>query len=669
MTFKNLSILLFLLNITFSNAQKLELGKVSIEELAEKVHPIDASAVAAILFKKGTVRFEYSQDNGFVMLTEVKTRIKIYKKEGYDWANKIVQYNDFGQFKETVIFDDAFTYNLVNGKIEKTKLKSDGVFNEKVNKYWSRKKITMPNIKEGSVIEFSYIIKSPNIGEMMDWSFQTSIPVNFSEFKTYIPEYFIYKPNQKGFVFPKVAVEKMQKTVSYFYKPAFNPGGNNSTSQEKLEFEETQTTYLSTNLPAMKEEAFVNNIENYTSTISHELSMIRYPNQPFKAFATDWEAVTKKIYDNEDFGDELNKNGYFEDDVKTLLTGITDVNEKIGMLFKFVKSKVKWNDFTGYACNDGVKKAYKDGVGNVAEINLMLTSMLRFAGLDANPVLVSTRSNGIALFPSRAAFNYVICGVQTAEGLILLDATEKYAVPNVLPLRDLNWLGRLIRKDGTSESVELMPTNYSNERTMLNFALDNKGAIEGTLKQQLTNHNALEFRKKYNSTSKETYLENLENRYNNIEINDYVRDNESDLDKGIVESFGFKDTKDVEIINNKIYFSPLLFLAEKENPFKQEVREYPLDFGFPTNDQQTITVEIPEGYAVESIPKSLNIASGENVATYKYLIENEENKINIAISSSINEPIVPEDFYEVLKSFYKQVVEKQNEKIVLVKKK
>jgi hypothetical protein len=66
MTFKNLSILLFLLNITFSNAQKLELGKVSIEELAEKVHPIDASAVAAILFKKGTVRFEYSQDNGFV---------------------------------------------------------------------------------------------------------------------------------------------------------------------------------------------------------------------------------------------------------------------------------------------------------------------------------------------------------------------------------------------------------------------------------------------------------------------------------------------------------------------------------------------------------------------------------------------------------------------------
>jgi hypothetical protein len=57
-------------------------------------------------------------------------------------------------------------------------------------------------------------------------------------------------------------------------------------------------------------------------------------------------------------------------------------------------------------------KAYKDKTGNVAEINLMLTAMLRYAGLNANPVLVSTRSNGIAMFPNRTAFNYVIAAVE-----------------------------------------------------------------------------------------------------------------------------------------------------------------------------------------------------------------------------------------------------------------
>ena len=136
MSFKK-TLLFLLLFVTFLNstAQNFELGKVSIAELQQKVHPTDTSAVAAILFEKGRNTYEYSQENGFVMITEVKTRIKIYKKEGYDWANKKVQYYIGDNSKETVFYSDAVTYNLVGGKIEKTKLKSDGEFDEKINRY------------------------------------------------------------------------------------------------------------------------------------------------------------------------------------------------------------------------------------------------------------------------------------------------------------------------------------------------------------------------------------------------------------------------------------------------------------------------------------------------------------------------------------------------------
>jgi hypothetical protein len=65
----------------------------------------------------------------------------------------------------------------------------------------------------------------------------------------------------------------------------------------------------------------------------------------------------------------------------------------------------------------------------VAEINLMLTAMLRYAGLDANPVLTSTRDNGIAVFPTRTAYNYVIASVKIADKQYLLDATSKYTLP------------------------------------------------------------------------------------------------------------------------------------------------------------------------------------------------------------------------------------------------
>lgn len=664
-------ILTFLFVIFFlnSNAQKFDLGKVSLAELQEKEHPKDPSAVAAILFKKGNVTFEYDQNAGFFTVTEVKTRIKIYKKEGYEWANQEINYYADSNINEKVSISDAITYNVVDGKIEKTKLKSDGEFVEKINKYWSRKKITMPNVKEGSVLEFGYTIRSPRYGSLSDWSFQTSIPVNYSEYNTYVPEYFTYNSNQKGFFSPKVIVEKKTSSIMLTTKERYvsSAVAHTTFSTDKIDFIETHTKYLAENLPAIKEEAFVNNIDNYTSSMSHELSMTKFPNATLEYYSTDWESVTKTIYEYSDFGPELNKTGYFEDDISTLIAGINTPIEQIATIFNYVKTSVKWNDYTGYSCNDGVKTAYKNKTGNVAEINLMLTAMLRFAGLNANPVLVSTRSNGITHFPSRNAFNYVIAAVETPEGLILLDATEIYSVPNVLPLRDLNWFGRLIRKDGTSSQVDLMPKTLSKEMVNMNIDLKTDGSVDGKARIQLTNHQALEFRKSILVLDKDNYIEKLETSNNNIEISDYSRENDLDLSKPIVEKYSFKDNKSVEIINDKIYISPMLFLGAKENPFKQEVREYPIDFGYPTEEKFNINIKIPEGYVVESMPKGVSLTTGENIGLFKYIIANPEGSVQIVITTDINSAIVSADFYEVLKDFFQQMIDKQNEKIVLKK--
>jgi hypothetical protein len=632
---QHLTIILFF-TFFFSNvnAQEFKLGKVTIAELQEKSHPKDSSAVAAILFKTGSVYFD-----DLITITQVRTKIKIYKKEGYEWANEVISHYIDG---ENISFHDANTYNLVDGKIEKTKLKSDGEFEQNVNRYFSQTKITMPNVKEACIIEYEYVIRSGNFGSLRDWYFQSSIPVNYSEYKVKLPKFLTFNKKSKGFLFPKLSSE-----------PTYN--------------QEISEVYKLENIPAMKDEVFVNNIDNYRSSISHELAMVSIPGSYYKTFSTDWESVTKTIYEESDFGDELNKTGYFEDDIKALIKDLKTREETIDAIFNFVKSRVKWNDYDGYSCNDGVKNAYKDKTGNVAEINLMLTAMLRYAGLNANPVLVSTRSNGIAMFPSHSAFNHVIAAIELDDSQILLDATEKYAMPNVLPSEDLNWFGRLIRKDGTSTQVNLMPKILSREAINMSIILKSDGSAEGKIRRQLTDHEALEFRKKNLVTSKDSYLEELENLNNNTEISDYLRENDLDLSKPIVESYSFKDTKDIEVINNKIYVSPMLFFTAKENPFKQEVREYPIDFGYPTQNKYNISIEIPEGYIVESMPAPINIVTGDNIAAFKFVIVNIDNKIQVAITSTINTAIVASDFYPVLKGFYQQMIDKQNEKIVLKK--
>src|SRR6478672_4836097 len=181
---KNLWAVLAVLTFGICQAQQFELGKVSKEELMETAHPLEPEAAAAILFEHGKTYMDFSESQGFYLVTEVEIRIKIYKKEGYDWGNRAISYYIGDNPSEKVNISKAVTYNLVNGAIEKTKLKSEGEFDENTNKFWAKKKITMPNVKEGSVIEYRYVVNSPFLSNVPDWQFQSSIPVNHSKFET-----------------------------------------------------------------------------------------------------------------------------------------------------------------------------------------------------------------------------------------------------------------------------------------------------------------------------------------------------------------------------------------------------------------------------------------------------------------------------------------------------
>ena len=648
-------------------AQKYELGKVSVQELEEKFCPIDSSAVAAVLFSTGESHFDYVENKGFVLSTNVKTKIKIYKKEGYEWANKSVQFYIGGNNKEGVSFKNEATYNLVNGKVEKTKLKSDGVFDEKVNDFWGRKKITLPNVKVGSIIEFEYTLTSENFGSLDEWYFQESIPVLHSEYKTYIPDFYVFKPIFKGFIQPKMTQTDKLVTITSIARDRMTGSNrtNSAASLDQSEYKEIKTTYVLENAPALKEEAYVNNIKNYISSVVLELSGIRKANMTFKDYSTTWESLVKDIYKNENFGNELNKTGYYDKDIDAVLAKTNSEEEKIAAIFAYVKSTMNWNKYYGYYCNDGVRKAYLAKTGNVAEINLMLTSMLRYAGFDANPVILSTRGNGISIFPARTAFDYVIAGVQYKNQTILLDATSKYSLPSVLPIRDLNWYGRLIRKDESSSQIDLMPTSNSKEIINLMAEINAQGEVSGKARDQYMDYNAFVYRDNFNGLNNESRIEKIEKSHPGLEILTLEVLNSDDLSKPIVENYSFSSNNQVEIIGDKMYFSPLLHFTMKENPFKQEQRLYPIDFVFPHQDKYSISIKIPDGYVVETLPSSKAIGMTENKAVYKYTISNTGSQIQLMYTFDVNTAIIGSEDYEEVKAFYKDMVEKHTEKVVL----
>jgi transglutaminase-like putative cysteine protease len=640
--------LIIIIGLITSNlfSQDYKLGKVTVEELKEKRHPIDSSAAAAILFKKGDSKFEVNSSGEWTLVTDVDYKIKIYKKEGLDNANQEVYYYVGGAREETLRFKNAVTYNLVDGKIEKTKLKSDGEFKEEINEDNKVKKITMPQVKEGSIIEYSYTLRSPFIMKFDDWYFQSEIPVNHVEYSVYVPKYFKYRTVITGY--ESVSVEDVAISTGSF-------------PQQKY-------TYTIENVPALKEENFVTNIKNYTSILKNELVSISYPGQPVDNIALDWDGVVKTIYDDDRFGKELKSKSYFEDDLKIIIEGLATDKEKIQAIYKFVQNKMNWNENNGVFTKDGVRKAYKNKTGNVAEINLILIAMLKEAGIEANPILVSTRKNGIALYPNRTAFNYVVAGIEVQDDVILLDATNKNLTVGMLPLRAVNWYGRIVRERGSSNEIDLLDVSHSNENVIILGKINAEGKIEGKLRRQLTRYNSLLHRDNYSDVSEDSYIEKLENKYKSVEIGEYKVDNLKEVEKPVVETYSFVENNSVEIIGNKMYISPLMFFTLNENPFKVDERKYPVDFHFPFKDSYNVSLTIPDGYEVEFLPEASSLLMENGYGVFRYNVSSSEKSIQMLVNFDVNAFYVPSQNYATLKNFFKIMIEKQTEKIILIKK-
>lgn len=651
-------------------SQDYKYGKVSKEELLETEHAKYPDANAAVLYREFKTDFRYSSEDGFYYVTEVFERIKIYNKEGYDQATKVFSlYQGSRGNKEDITSLKGSTYFLNGSKVEKTKLGKEGIFDSKVNEYYEEKKLTMPNLKEGCVIEYKYKLESPFTNSIDEYRFQEKIPVNKVSLLFKVPEYLNYKTHQKGSIHYKIVKNGAQRNMEYKYiqRAVTSGGGADKTITSTITFLENSYLIKMDDVAPMVEEAYAGNINNYLSGIKFELAYTKYPNSNLESYATDWNFVAKSIYDSPSFGTELDKTNYFKNDIDKLLSGVSNEDDKMMLIFNFVKTKMNWNSFIGKYVSNGVKTAYKEGEGNTADINLMLTSMFRYAKLNANPVLVSTKNNGIPIIATRNGFNYVIAAVEVNNGVYLFDATDKKSLPNLLNPRIINWQGRLIREDGSSAWVPLVPKKHAIDNIMITATINDDLEVIGNVKERITGHYALNARESYSGINNDGIRkllekERLETEMSNVEIKDL-----EDLSKPIGISYDFESYNLVEEIDGKLYFSPMLFIGEKGNPFKLEERNYPVDFEFPKKMRALIKLTIPEGYKVESIPEVTSFSFGDNDCVFRYTGSNTANQIQLNVEFSVNQPLVSANDYKNLKGFFQLMVEKQNEKVVLVK--
>lgn len=650
------ALLLAFSSVAISQKSPVKFGDISMEDMKMTSYNKDSSAAAVVLLDYGESHVESRNMDqltrtSLLLTYERHVRIKILKSRALSALNwytnpSILLLHLGGIQEEKVSGLKASTYNLENGKIVETPMNKESVFKEKVNKIFNRLKFTLPNVKEGSIVEYTYVKTSGEITNFPNWQFQRDIPVRYSEYWAIIPDFLIHQKYLQGYI----------TTASY-------------EVSDKLAYQQECQVHhwISKDVPAFKVEPFMTSEADYVSMVNFAISSINIPGRLSIDIMGSWDKLNQTLSDDEDFGKVIFKSAFLKDKANELTAGITDPMQKITAIHTYVKQNIEWDGTEDFYAYD-LKKTMEQKKGSSGDINLMLAALLNSAGLEVDMLLLSTRDHGFIRkqFPMVRQFNYVICVVRLNDKNLLLDATEKYLPLSVLPQRCLNGEGLIVSKRnyGWMDVASNIKTRTSINADLM---LDPNGELKGKVMFTRDGYDAFEMRKDYFAKGEESYVKKvLGGRSWNLEKTEFS--NVKELDKSAKEVYTLTINEHASIAGDIIYISPFIDAQLKENPFKSEKREYPVDFGYPIIKAYSCKLTVPDGYTVDELPKSQIMKLADNEARFVYNSVMSGNLISITSSMQINKSIFVMDEYPALREFFNQVIAKQAEQIVLKKK-
>lgn len=651
---KHILLIVTLISVTYAQAQKLE--DVTEELLGTIVHPKDSTASAAYVYQKADINYDFSGSNGTVLELEYTHRIKIYTENGESYGKFEIPFYENRSDREKVLSIKGITTNLVNGKIVETKLDKKDIYEEKTSDKWSKMVFAMPDVKSGSVIDVKYTITTPFIYSIPTWYFQHEIPTDMSIFSIDIPSYYVLTPI---------------------------PSGSHPMDVQEKDYagsKHGEVNYILTSIdvPAIKDDKYVLNKDDYRSGIKYELQSVNYPNGGYKKYSSDWNEIASNLGKADYFGDEI------KNKLKDLNPIVDEANklepsEKVKFLYNYVRDNYSWNENYGRGSYNGLSKFVENKLGSVGDFNILLQNLLKKADVISYPLVMKSRNAGLlnTYYPTLTELDYVIVYVPTEDGYLLLDASSHLTPLGELPLRAINLYGVII-KDESAEVLEMKNPNLFKIQTVSKYTYDSdKNQLIGTSNRKRTGYASTKYRydiENKKNESQESVDESEDSQAEDIESfeieNTYKVTNLTNLEDSYMP-IGLEYSEELNTctkkVADKIFIDATLDFGIKKNPFEENTRDYPVFYNYTIYSQTVATIHIPEGYTIESLPKAMNLTLPDKAASFNYEAILFGDDIVIKYLFQVENPVFSPKSYEALKKLYDIMFELSQEKIVLTK--
>jgi hypothetical protein len=635
---KHVSLIFFLLFwvLTLAAQDKIPaFGTIDKADLEMKDCDFDPGAEAVVLIDVGEVQYAYLQGSGSLLEGEYRLRIKILKESALNMANVKIRYYNKGSMEDLTDLS-GITYNLDNnGNVVESKLERKEKYKKSIDEVRGETSFAMPDVKVGSVIEYRYKISVSTFGFIPSWHFQKEIPVKYSAYRV---------------VFPR-GCEFTVQTIS-------------RQTLEKKASKSSGNWFIMRNIPGFREEPMSAGESNYLQRVDFLLSKIH---DPYFFYEITWPKVIEKLSADKDFGGILKTEISIGDELAALLNGIISEKEKIRIIYNYVQSNMVWNEHYVTEPNNAAAffYAWDEKQGNIADINFMLIKLLQKAGINAKPLLVSTKENGAinVNYPSVDQFDAVMVYVKDSNQRYVMNAADKYNPYDLVP-DDVVYTNALLVDKESGGLIGLNNDKKFRNDIYSTIYIDADGKLTGSA--TLTNYNYA--RNIRMNTYKKNKLKELleDNEGIKVQVDSVSVKNEKDEMKPFVQEIQFNGEMQA---GGGYYFLPFcLFSGLGKNPFIDETRITDIDFKYPKKYIITGSYFLTDDFIVNDLPKNKRMLMPDSSIELTRMVQKENNTISFKLTLDFNTPAYAAESYPLIKEFFKMMYAILDERIVLKKK-
>lgn len=627
-------------------------GRVFPEDFSVSSPLITSTTGAVVLADVGSSSIE-SYEHGWRVVFKRLLRIKILNNSGLDLGSVKIFYSGPANKNDKIADLLAYTYNLNDGKVEVTPVDPKDFFlagSKKSSRLEER--FAFPNMKPGSIIEYSYSIRSYNIPNLIPWTFQGDYPRLWSEYSITVPDMFNYAIMALGNVpFYKTTLKSVVKEIWV---------GNGNMDHNIF-----TKRWMMKDVPPIKKEDFVSSSKNYVARLNFQISS--YPGNFLTNLSVfrNWGEADDVLMRIPLLGGALEEKnrpvGAAADQI------VKNIPSKIGQaraLYTFVRDQFHCTYRDMYLDNE-LSDILSSKEGSTADLNLLLVALLRKKGFTADPVILSTRDNGLTNlnYPLMDNFNYTICRVEVDGKFYFLDASEKFMGFGRLPNACYNGHARVIKE--VSFPVFLQADTLHEHSATRVVITGKEGGQVAQFTDSLGYYASLDTRKALSAGSREEYFKTLKaGLAMALDLEHGVIDSLDQYDQPVVLHYDARLNAEKDSV---VYFDPFLGKGIRSNPFVVDERKFAVELASAYTHTYSLDMEVPKGYVVEEMPRPDSLSFNKEDGKFNYTIENRDGRVRMECRLVMNIAIISPELYNALRDFYAGVIKKEAEMIVLKK--